>query len=50
MMMSKWLSNQLFFDNTQSIHIQPNLKQPHFIIAQEVPENDAFPEFLNFQK
>ena len=40
----------IVFDNTQSIHIQPNIKQPHFIIVQEVPENDAFPEFLNFQK
>ena len=28
------------FDNTQSIHILPNIKQPHFIIVQEVSKND----------
>ena len=38
------------FDNTQSIHIEPDIKQPHFIIVQEVPENDTFPEFFKLPK
>ena len=31
------------FDNTQSIYIQPNVKQPHFIIVQEAPKKDFHP-------
>ena len=34
------------FDNTQSIHILPNIKQPHFIIVQEIPDNGVYPEFF----
>lgn len=34
------------FDNTQSIHILPNIKQPHFIIIQEIPGKDVYPEFF----
>ena len=33
------------FDNTQSIYIQPNVKQPHFIIVQEVSKKDLHPTF-----
>ena len=37
----------IVFNNTQSIHIVPNLKRPHFIIVQEISNNgDPHPEFL----
>ena len=38
----------IVFNNTQSIHIIPNLKRPHFIIVQEISndeDEDAHPEF-----
>ena len=34
------------FDNTQSIHVLPNIKQPHFIIIQEIPRKYVYPEFF----
>ena len=37
------------FDNTQSIYIQPNIKQPHFIIVQEVHRKDVYPKFSPHQ-
>ena len=37
----------IVFNNTQSIHIVPNLKRPHFIIVQEISNvEDSHPEFL----
>ncbi len=37
----------IVFNNTQSIHIVPNLKRPHFIIVQEISNvEDSNPEFL----
>ena len=37
------------FDNTQSIYIQPNMKQPHFIIVQQVHRKDVYPKFSPHQ-
>ena len=34
------------FDNTQSIHILPNIKQPHFMIVQEITEDEPYRQFL----
>jgi len=37
----------IVFNNTQSIHIVPILKRPHFIIVQEISNvEDSHPEFL----
>ena len=37
------------FDDTQSIFIQPNIKQPHFIIVQGVHRKDVYPKFSHHQ-
>ena len=34
------------FDNTQSIHILPNIKQPHFMIVQEITKEEPYKQFL----
>ena len=34
------------FDNTQSIHILPNIKQPHFMIVQEITEELPYKQFI----
>jgi hypothetical protein len=34
------------FDNTQSIHILSNIKQPHFMIVQEIPEEHPYIQFM----
>ena len=34
------------FDNTQSIHILPTIKQPHFMIVQEITEELPYTQFI----
>ena len=38
------------FDNTQSIHIIPKLKQPHFMIVQEITEEEQYIQFMRTVK
>ena len=38
------------FDNTQSIHIIPKLKQPHFMIVQEITEEKEYIQFMRTVK
>ena len=38
------------FDNTQSIHIIPKLKQPHFMIVQEITEEREYIQFMRTVK
>jgi len=34
------------FDNTQSIHILPTIIQPHFMIVQEISEEEPYLQFM----
>ena len=34
------------FDNKQSIHIQPTIKQPHIMIVQEITEEEPYTQFM----
>ena len=34
------------FDNTQSIHVLPTIQQPHFMIVQEIPEEEPYKQFM----
>ena len=34
------------FDNTQSIHILPSIKQPHFVLVQEITEEEPYKQFM----
>ena len=34
------------FDNKESIHIVPNINQPHFIIIQPIPMQKLYVQFM----